>query len=103
MVGAAGGGKGKGGNGSNRNRHKNSMERVTTLLELTASRRLSTIPRIDSPSRKTRPNSPRDGTSNAETDRDRGQNGLVKINHTIYQYLLWCTIIGPHWVAKSKS
>ena len=45
------------------------------------------------------------------TDRDRGpkimtqhyENGLVKINHHVYQCLLLCKIIGPHWLAKLKS
>jgi len=56
-----------------------------------ATRRSSMIPRIVSPSRQTRPNAPRDGAPNAETDRDRGlkimtqhyENGLVKINLSI--------------------
>jgi hypothetical protein len=45
-------------------RRKNSAQNAT--------RRSSTIPRIVSPSRQTKPNAPRDGAPNARTDRDWG-------------------------------
>ncbi len=59
----------------------------------TATRRSSTILWIVSPSRQTKTNAPRDGASNAKTDRDRGpkiitqhyKNGSLKINHHIHQ------------------
>jgi hypothetical protein len=77
----------------------------------TATRRLSTIPQIVSLLRQTRTNAPRDGASNAKTDRDWGHkimtqhyaNGFVKINYHVHQRKLLYTIIGPHWLAKSKS
>ena len=93
------GGKGKSGGGNNGDRHKPHGRRKNSAQ--TATRRSSTIPRIVSPSRQTKPNAPRDGAPNARTDRDWGPKimmqhykiGSVKINHQIYQYLLLCAII----------
>jgi hypothetical protein len=82
-------GKGKGNNGDNCNRHKTPWKEKNSAL--TATKKLTTIPRIVSPSRPTRTNAPRDGALNAETGRDRGPtiktqhygNELIKINlHT---------------------
>jgi len=93
--GSGGGGeKGKGNDGDNSDRHKPHGKRKNSAL--TATRKLSTIPRIVSPSRPTRTNapSPRDGGPNAETDRDRGpkimtqhyEDVLIKINHHTQQH-----------------
>jgi hypothetical protein len=103
--GGKGKGKGKGGNGDNGNWHNHG--KINNSAQ-TATRRSSMILRIVSLSRQTRPNAPRDEAPNTETDRDRGlkitiqhyENGLVKINPKIYQYLLRCAIFGPHWLAR---
>ncbi len=87
-----GGGKGKGNNGNNSNRHKTPWKEKNSAL--TATRKLSTIPRNVSPLRPTRTNAPRVGGPNAETDRERGpkimtqhyENGLIKKNHHTQQH-----------------
>ncbi len=61
-------GKGKGSGGNNGDQHKTPWKAKNSAQ--TATRRSSTIPRIVSPSRQTRPNAPRDGAPNGRTDRD---------------------------------
>jgi len=87
-----GGGKGKGSNGDNSNWHKTPWKEKKLCPN--CNKEVVTIPRIVSPSRPTRTNTPRDGGPNAETVRDRGPKtmtqhyeiGLIKINHHTQQH-----------------